>query len=127
MIETPSRLVTGWFKSSRSNTGDQCVEVAFGDSVVFIRDSKYLRDPANDPARQPVAVVGKSSWAAFLVYATDGRASRPAGAPQIEMLDGGSVVLRTDSAVLTYTPGEWAAFTAGIRDGEFDLQQLTAA
>lgn len=23
--------------------------------------------------------------------------------------------------VLVFTPGEWAAFTAGVRDGEFDL------
>jgi Domain of unknown function (DUF397) len=26
-----------------------------------------------------------------------------------------------DSAQLIFTPAEWTAFTAGIRDGEFDL------
>jgi hypothetical protein len=25
-----------------------------------------------------------------------------------------------DGPVLVFTPGEWAAFTAGVRDGEFD-------
>jgi len=26
-----------------------------------------------------------------------------------------------DGPVLTFTPAEWEAFTAGVRDGEFDL------
>ena len=26
-----------------------------------------------------------------------------------------------EGPVLTFTPAEWAAFTAGVRDGEFDL------
>jgi Domain of unknown function (DUF397) len=29
-----------------------------------------------------------------------------------------------DSAVLIFTPGEWEAFLAGAKDGEFDPQQL---
>ncbi|MGW4405043.1 DUF397 domain-containing protein [Nonomuraea sp. NPDC004702] len=32
-----------------------------------------------------------------------------------------------DGPVLVFTPSEWAAFTAGVRDGEFDLQTLAAA
>jgi hypothetical protein len=26
-----------------------------------------------------------------------------------------------EGSVLTFTPAEWAAFTDGVRDGEFDL------
>ncbi|GAA0398024.1 DUF397 domain-containing protein [Acrocarpospora corrugata] len=26
-----------------------------------------------------------------------------------------------DGPVLSFTPGEWAAFCAGVRDGEFDV------
>ncbi|GAA2377906.1 DUF397 domain-containing protein [Nonomuraea africana] len=40
----------------------------------------------------------------------------------------GNVALRDskqeDGPVLVFTPGEWAAFTAGVRDGEFDLSAL---
>ncbi|MFI5714824.1 DUF397 domain-containing protein [Nocardia sp. NPDC051750] len=43
---------------------------------------------------------------------------------EIAMLAGGHVGMRDgknpDGPVLVFTPGEWAAFTAGVRDGEFD-------
>lgn len=26
-----------------------------------------------------------------------------------------------DAGILVFTPGEWSAFVAGVRDGEFDL------
>jgi hypothetical protein len=57
-----------WFKSSHSQAGGDCVEVAFLDEGgIGVRDSKNPTGPA-----------------------------------------------------LAFTPGEWAAFTAGVRDGEFD-------
>lgn len=43
---------------------------------------------------------------------------------EIAMLADGHVGMRDgkhpDGPVLVFTPGEWAAFTAGVRDGEFD-------
>lgn len=57
-----------WFKSSRSQSGKECVEVAFLDrGMVGVRDSKNPTGPA-----------------------------------------------------LVFTPGEWDAFVADARDGEFD-------
>ncbi|MEV4159494.1 DUF397 domain-containing protein [Nonomuraea dietziae] len=50
---------------------------------------------------------------------------------EVANLADGSVALRDskmqDGPVLVFTPGEWAAFTAGVRDGEFDLATLTAS
>ncbi|MGW7458389.1 DUF397 domain-containing protein [Streptomyces sp. NPDC054797] len=43
---------------------------------------------------------------------------------EVAFLDGGAVALRdskdTSRPALAFTPAEWAAFTAGVRDGEFD-------
>ncbi|WP_109527292.1 MULTISPECIES: DUF397 domain-containing protein [Nocardia] len=43
---------------------------------------------------------------------------------EVAHLDGDHVGIRDsknpDAGSLVFTPGEWAAFTAGVRDGEFD-------
>ncbi|WP_433729202.1 DUF397 domain-containing protein [Nocardia sp. CA-129566] len=43
---------------------------------------------------------------------------------EVALLAEGHVALRDgknpDGPVLVFTPGEWAAFTAGVHDGEFD-------
>ncbi|MFF9556522.1 DUF397 domain-containing protein [Streptomyces albus] len=53
-----------WFKSSYSGTqGDSCVEVAFAEHAVHVRDSK-------DVSRQPFAV-GRESWGEFVRFASE--------------------------------------------------------
>jgi hypothetical protein len=61
------------------------------------------------------------------------RASGEPGEPCVEIAflpapqeGGDQVIAMRDSGnpqgpVLIFTPGEWRAFTAGVRDGEFDL------
>ncbi len=47
---------------------------------------------------------------------------------EVAPLADGNVALRDskeqDGPVLVFTPEEWAAFTAGVREGEFDLATL---
>nr|MDT0659243.1 DUF397 domain-containing protein [Micromonospora sp. DSM 115978] len=58
-----------WRKSTRSNGGGACVEVAVGERGVGVRDSK---DPAG-----PVLVFGAAAWTAFVA----GRHASPRRAP----------------------------------------------
>ncbi|QIS20893.1 DUF397 domain-containing protein [Nocardia terpenica] len=109
---------TSWIKSSHSNASQSCVEIRFGDGVVLIRDSKYLRDPANDSAAQPFISIPTDDWPAFLDAAIRFD-SRP-GLPAIEHHASGEVSLRAaDGTTLTYTAAEWTAFVSGVRAGEF--------
>ncbi|MEU5100093.1 DUF397 domain-containing protein [Streptomyces sp. NPDC020996] len=49
-----------WFKSSYSGTsGGDCVEVAAGLDVVYVRDSKATGD-------RPVLRIARAEWAAFV-------------------------------------------------------------
>lgn len=117
-MSSPGRQV--WRTSSHSGTnGGQCVQVAFDRQFVLIRDSKYLRNPANDPARQPLISVRVGRWPDFLDLALGCTPVADTGLPFIDRRDDGSVSLTKDGVVLTYTAGEWVAFTAGVRDGEF--------
>ncbi|MFG3438008.1 DUF397 domain-containing protein [Nonomuraea sp. NPDC047897] len=47
---------------------------------------------------------------------------------EVAPLADGNVALKDskdeDGPVLVFTPSEWEAFTAGVRDGEFDLSAL---
>jgi hypothetical protein len=61
---------TGWRKSSASGDGSgDCVEVAFTDKSVFIRDSQ-------DP-KGPMLALSYSEWRAFLTGARDGEFDLP--------------------------------------------------
>jgi hypothetical protein len=54
-----------WFKSSRSGTQTNCVEVAFGVAEVGVRDSKDREGP--------VLVIGSIAWRAFTTTLHAGR------------------------------------------------------
>lgn len=56
----------GWFTSSFSSNANQCVEVRLDSESVSIRDSKYRRNPANPPAREPIITVTTDHWTALL-------------------------------------------------------------
>jgi len=112
--------VTGWFTSTRTNNGNQCVEIRFDGARVLIRDSKFRRHPANRPADEPVITVTASEWTAFLDVVLGGAAATAAAALTAVSLGDGRTTIRGGAVELTYTPGEWDAFIAGARDGEFD-------
>ncbi|WP_330179479.1 DUF397 domain-containing protein [Nocardia sp. NBC_01503] len=58
-----------WFKSSYSSGGQECVEVAFLDSAVGVRDSKR---PGG-----PVLVFEEREWGAFAAAVAEGRFDAP--------------------------------------------------
>lgn len=49
---------------------------------------------------------------------------------EVARLADGNIAVRDskqdDGPVLVFTPAEWEAFTAGVRDGQFDLDVLEA-
>ncbi|MFI1460309.1 DUF397 domain-containing protein [Nocardia carnea] len=109
---------SSWYKSSFSGSEHTCVEVRFAGKTVFIRDSKYRRNPGNDPARQPVIEVPISRWEAFLASAvTPGTTSDPELPVVISSAFGVTVSAAQKS--LRFTNDEWSAFIAGIVGGEF--------
>ncbi|ATL68635.1 DUF397 domain-containing protein [Nocardia terpenica] len=108
-----------WFKASFSTDSSNCVEIRFGDGVVLIRDSKYLRDPANDSAAQPFISIPTHDWPTFLNAARGFEGTSRHGLPAIEHHASGEVSLHADGTTLTYTAAEWTAFVSGIRAGEF--------
>ncbi|WP_217166104.1 DUF397 domain-containing protein [Streptomyces sp. AC512_CC834] len=55
-----------WFKSSYSGTqGDSCVEIAFAEQAVRVRDSKDVT--------RPDFAVGPASWARFVRFSSGHR------------------------------------------------------
>ncbi|MFB7595345.1 DUF397 domain-containing protein [Streptomyces sp. NPDC056160] len=62
-MSTDQHAGLDWFKSSYSGTnGGDCVEVAAGLGVVYVRDTKAA-------GRGPVLRVGRGEWAAFVALA----------------------------------------------------------
>jgi hypothetical protein len=118
---------TGWRKASYSNDTGECVEVCFNTDIVLIRDSKYLRNPANDPALQPIIKIAAATWRSFLETVASGEQDTRPGIPAIEQhRDGGATLRADDGTALTYTAAEWAAFTAGVRAREFEPEIIAA-
>ncbi|MFD6453867.1 DUF397 domain-containing protein [Nocardia sp. NPDC056541] len=106
----------GWFTSSRSNNGNQCVEVRFDGDAVQIRDSKFRRNPMNAGLVEPVITVDAPLWTAFLHCLLT---ARPHPDLVAHTSSDGSTTLRHEAVLLHFTPEEWNAFTAGVRDDEF--------
>ncbi|MFI5781956.1 DUF397 domain-containing protein [Nocardia sp. NPDC051570] len=109
-----------WRKSSYSSGEGQCVEVRFDTTTILLRDSKFQRNPANDPAAQPIITLPSESWPVFLDLAMGHTTEQVPGIASIDHhRDGGVTIHASDGTTLTYTSAEWTAFTSGIRDGEF--------
>ncbi|WP_378733305.1 DUF397 domain-containing protein [Nocardia brasiliensis] len=108
-----------WFKSSFSKEAANCVEIRFVGDTVLMRDSKYLREPSNDPNFQPIIVINAADWASFLsaVNGLEMGGVAP-DLPAIE-LDAVGVTVSSDEASLRFTHREWESFREGARVGEF--------
>jgi hypothetical protein len=122
---TSRSVFTGWFTSTRSNNGNQCVEVRFDGDAVLIRDSKYRRNPASRPAEEPIIIVTVSEWTSFLDTLTPHHTHSDSTAITATVADDGHTMLRCGDITLTYTPEEWTAFVAGVRDGEFNRADVS--
>ncbi|WP_280314334.1 DUF397 domain-containing protein [Nocardia wallacei] len=123
MSVTDFAHATEWIKSSRSNGGQACVEVSFHRDTVLIRDSKYRRNPDNDPTLEPIIALTNQQWQAFLNTVT-GKPTECAPL-QLDTDRFGNITVRaSDDTQLTYTPTEWDAFCRGVVDG--GCVQLTA-
>jgi len=100
---------TPWRKSSRSDAGGNCVEVAFSTGRVGVRHSKLGPD-------SPILLFTAGQWLAFLDGQPSAVAVGTVGAGGVEMRTGGR---GENGPVLVFSFGEWEAFRAGIADGEF--------
>jgi hypothetical protein len=113
---------SGWFKASFSSNAASCVEVRFDGALVQVRDSKYRRNPANDPAYEPVLTITLEQWERFRNEAT-GRSEPDANsALTVETTTADVAILRAVEIgrALTFTAAEWDAFLSGAQAHEFD-------
>ncbi|MFE3191486.1 DUF397 domain-containing protein [Nocardia sp. NPDC059240] len=115
---------TGWFTSSRTNNGNQCVEVRFDGDAVLIRDSKYRRNPEHRLDDEPIITVAAAEWMSFLATVLGRQTLRTALIAETGA--DGHTTLKHRKITLVYTPGEWRAFVDGARDGEFDRSPVSA-
>ncbi|WP_020666348.1 DUF397 domain-containing protein [Amycolatopsis nigrescens] len=110
-MPVPGRLQ--WRTSSRSSNGENCVEVAPSQSQVSLRHSKHrAAGTITFPALAWSAFLHETS--ADLPSANGIVAVRKAGKHAVVRSLTGGVELRFDE-------GEWTAFVAGARRGEFDF------
>ncbi|MDQ4009893.1 MAG: DUF397 domain-containing protein [Actinomycetota bacterium] len=108
----------GWRTSTRSSNGGNCVEVDFTGTGVEMRDSKAR-------GAGPIIDFSPIQWAAFLGESVHGLPSAN-GAVTVIHFNGTRVRSTAGGVTLHFTPGEWAAFVAGVQDGEFDYAQVAS-
>jgi hypothetical protein len=102
-----------WRTSSYTNAGEACVEVAPVTDCVLVRHSKH-------PGAGTIEFT-LPAWAAFVREAIEDQPSAN-GAVTVATIGTDTLVrsLHTDVDLL-FDHGEWTAFVAGARDGEFDF------
>ncbi|MEU6579378.1 DUF397 domain-containing protein [Nocardia sp. NPDC046763] len=108
--------VAQWFKSSYSQGGSDCVEVAHRTDRVLIRDSKYT-GPSHD---QPTLAIAPELWPAFLDLVLSGNSGQLGDHLSVTISAGGATLTNPHGTTLDYTPAEWSAFNKGIANAEFD-------
>ena len=109
--------VLDWRRSSRCEA-QHCVEVAFTDDEVHVRDSKYPKAPAltYDPA----------SWQEMLDAIRSVQTPRQAADRLTDVLYLDNLreyCWRCEEFCLHFTRAEWKAFVEGVRNNEFDLPE----
>ncbi|NNH71881.1 DUF397 domain-containing protein [Nocardia uniformis] len=106
-----------WFKSTFSSAEKTCVEVAFRDDVVLIRDSKY----AGRVQCQPIISVSNGQWSGVLELVLSGAAGRVDQVLTVGLGDDGSAALvDSHGTELLFNAAEWDAFAKGVANGQFD-------
>lgn len=115
------RQQRSWFKSTLSSGSCACVEVRFKEGSVAVRDSKYLRNPDNDPATQPMITIAVDEWMSFLSEVAGEACVSHNRCLRLETASDGSVLLQSISygTTLGFTADEWSAFVGGVQAGEF--------
>lgn len=108
-----------WRKAARSGQNGSCVEVKADGTAILIRDSKYLRDPSNDPEAQPIISISVSQWNDFLDVVA-GRSTASSEPAITVRTDGSASLTSADGLRLDYTPTEWLYFSSAVAEGEFD-------
>lgn len=105
---------TGWRTSSYSGAGENCVDVAPSESHVYLRHSKHPTDGT--------IAFDLRAWSAFV---DESRNDSPSanGVVSVHKEGADTLVRAEDGAIeLRFDDGEWTAFVAGARDGEFDFR-----
>ncbi len=89
------------------------MQVRFDGDVTLLADSK-------NHGAGPVITLTGAQWGAFLAETLGATPSADAGVTITPLADGGQAVRAADGTELRFTAAEWAAFRAGVADGEFD-------
>lgn len=120
-MTTPGR--PAWRTSSYTGNGATCVEVAPGPRAVLVRDTK-------DRGLGPILLLDHTAWTE-LRGAAPARSTGAAGGVtiirgELRTRHAGAEVVTSwhvthADRTLHFTDAEWAAFAAGVRDGEFDF------
>lgn len=119
---------SSWIKSTRSADSACCVEAAYHEDLVFVRDSKYRRGLHQSTETEEVIAVTRSDWKDFVETVRLG-VPGSCGDLILELASDQSARLasKKDGAVLDYTTDEWRAFVDGVVMGEFSIDLLANA